>query len=165
MGDQLRRGKLEPKDLLIGVDDPEAEQTPEQRRRVETVQRSSEMLLSVINDVLDFSKIEAGRLDLEHVPFDLRATMDDIADLMAAKANDGGLELLVRVAPEVPRRAFTLSLDCHFTAAAEAGDRLNASARRTGGGRQVFFSRAEVHDQNGRLIAQGAGVFRYRGLG
>ncbi len=67
-------------------------------------------------------------------------------------------------APEVPRRAFTLSLDCHFTAAAEAGDRLSASARRTGGGRQVFFSRAEVHDQNGRLVAQGAGVFRYRGL-
>ncbi len=66
--------------------------------------------------------------------------------------------------PEVPRRAFTLSLDCHFTAAAEAGDRLSASARRTGGGRQVFFSRAEVHDQNGRLVAQGAGVFRYRGL-
>ena len=68
-------------------------------------------------------------------------------------------------APEVPRRAFTLSLDCHFTAAAAAGDRLSVSARRTGGGRQVFFSRAEVHDQNGRLIAQGAGVFRYRGLG
>jgi len=67
--------------------------------------------------------------------------------------------------PGVPRRAFTLSLDCHFTAAAAAGDRLSISARRTGGGRQVFFSRAEVHDQNGRLIAQGAGVFRYRGLG
>jgi uncharacterized protein (TIGR00369 family) len=68
-------------------------------------------------------------------------------------------------APGVTRRAFTLSLECHFIAATAAGDRLTVSARRTGGGRQVFFSRAEVHDQNGRLIAQGAGVYRYRRLG
>ncbi len=36
--------------------------------------RSAEALLTVINDILDFSKIEAGKLDLDPVPFDLRAT-------------------------------------------------------------------------------------------
>ncbi len=66
---------------------------------------------------------------------------------------------------EAPRRAFTLSLDCHFVASAMAGARLTASATRTGGGGRIFFARAEVHDQDGRLIGQGAGVFRYRGEG
>ncbi len=61
-----------------------------------------------------------------------------------------------------PRRAFTLSLNCQFVASAEAGARLTAHARRTGGGRQIFFARAEVLDQDGRLVGQGEGVFRYR---
>ncbi|MDH3793299.1 MAG: PaaI family thioesterase [Rhodospirillales bacterium] len=67
--------------------------------------------------------------------------------------------------PGVARRAFTLSLDCHFVTNAPAGSELIASARKTGGGRQIFFSTIEVHDQDGRLIAQGAGVYRYRGTG
>ena len=61
-----------------------------------------------------------------------------------------------------PRRAFTLSLNCQFIATAEAGTRLTARAEPSGGGRQVFFSRAEVRDQSGRLIGQGEGVHRYR---
>ncbi len=62
-----------------------------------------------------------------------------------------------------PRRAFTLSLETHFVAAAEAGCDLTVTARKTGGGRRIFFARAEAHDQDGRLIGQGSGVFRYRG--
>lgn len=64
---------------------------------------------------------------------------------------------------EAPRRAFTLSLDCHFVATAMTGARLTASAIKTGGGGRIFFARAEVRDQDGRLIGQGSGVFRYRG--
>ncbi len=62
-----------------------------------------------------------------------------------------------------PRRAFTLSLNCQFIATAEAGALLTARAEPSGGGRQVFFSRAEVRDETGRLIGQGEGVHRYRG--
>ncbi len=61
------------------------------------------------------------------------------------------------------RRAFTLSLNSQFIAAADAGVRLTATGRKTGGGRQIFFSSAEVRDQDGRLIGRGDGVFRYRG--
>ena len=60
------------------------------------------------------------------------------------------------------RRAFTLALNTQFVAPAEAGDRLTASARRTGGGRRTYFSRAEVRDQDGRLVGQGEGVFQLR---
>ncbi|MCG8356939.1 MAG: PaaI family thioesterase [Kiloniellales bacterium] len=66
-------------------------------------------------------------------------------------------------APGRVRRAFTLSLNSHFVGTVEAGARLTAVGRKTGGGQRIFFSRAEVHDQDGRLIGQGEGVFRYRG--
>lgn len=61
-----------------------------------------------------------------------------------------------------PRRAFTLSLDCQFVATAALGARLIATARKTGGGRQIFFAQAEVHDQDGHLIGQGSATLRYR---
>ena len=64
--------------------------------------------------------------------------------------------------PDAPRRAFTLSLETQFLAAAETGSTLTAKAEKTGGGRQIFFSRAQAVDQGGRLIGQGSGTFRYR---
>jgi uncharacterized protein (TIGR00369 family) len=60
------------------------------------------------------------------------------------------------------RRAFTVALNAHFIAAAEAGAVLTAAGRKTGGGRQIFFATCEVRDQDGRLIGQGDGVYRYR---
>ena len=64
--------------------------------------------------------------------------------------------------PDRTRRALTLSLNCHFVGPINAGDRLFARASRTGGGRQIFFCTCEVHNQDGRLVGQGDGVFRYR---
>ena len=64
--------------------------------------------------------------------------------------------------PDPPRRAFTLSLETQFLAAAEIGSTLTVTAEKTGGGRQIFFSRAQALDQDGRLIGQGSGTFRYR---
>ena len=66
-------------------------------------------------------------------------------------------------APGRVRRAFTLSLNSHFVGAVNAGATLTAVGRRTGGGRQIFFATCEVRDQEGRLVGQGEGVFRYRG--
>ena len=62
-----------------------------------------------------------------------------------------------------PRRAFTLSMETQFVAAAEAGSRLTVTARKTGGGARIFFARSEARDQEGRLIGQGSAVYRYRG--
>jgi PAS domain S-box-containing protein len=67
--------------------------TPTQRRFAETVQRSGKSLLAIINDILDFSKIEAGKLDLEHIDFDLRQTIEDTIELLAERAQSKELEL------------------------------------------------------------------------
>ena len=67
---------------------------------VQTVRSSGESLLDLINDILDFSKIEAGAMDLETVPFDLRVSVENVADLMAGRAEEQGTELVVRFDPE-----------------------------------------------------------------
>jgi PAS domain S-box-containing protein len=64
-----------------------------QRKYAETVQRSGQNLLGIINDLLDFSKIEAGKLELENVDMDLHRTLEDVVDLLAERAHVKGLEL------------------------------------------------------------------------
>ena len=76
---------------------------PEQHEYAVAIQRSADALLGVINDILDCSKIEAGKLVIEPVSFDLRVALEEVADLLARRAHDQGLELVVRTAPDVPR--------------------------------------------------------------
>ncbi|MGH7264138.1 MAG: response regulator, partial [Candidatus Rokuibacteriota bacterium] len=84
--------------LLLGT-----ELTPGQREYAEIVRKSADALLTVINDILDFSKIEAGRLVLESVPFDLAQAVEEVAVLLSGAAQEKGLDLIVRLAPDVPR--------------------------------------------------------------
>ena len=77
--------------------------TSHQLELAETVRSSGEGLLTIINDLLDFSKIEAGKLRLESIDFDLRATTEDVCDLLAAEAYRKGLELVCCVDDELPQ--------------------------------------------------------------
>ena len=83
--------------LLLGTD-----QSPEQRHYTNTVFRSAESLLAVINDILDFSKIEAGRMALEIADFDLRVAVEEVAELMAVRAHEKDLELIVVIDRDMP---------------------------------------------------------------
>jgi two-component system sensor histidine kinase/response regulator len=77
---------------------------PTQRKRAQTLRDSAEALLIVLNDILDFSKIEAHKLALEVADFDLRSLIEGVADLMAVKAQEKGLELTCFIEPNVPTR-------------------------------------------------------------
>ncbi|MEW6677099.1 MAG: response regulator [Pseudomonadota bacterium] len=72
-----------------------------QRRYLDRIDAAAQSLLRLINDILDFSKIEAGKLDIEQAPFRLGDVLQSLADLLAHKAQDKGLELLFRVPPEL----------------------------------------------------------------
>ena len=76
--------------------------TDEQREYLFAVKSASQALLDIVNDVLDFSKIEARRMDLDHVPFDLRESVGDTVRLLALRAVEKGLELAFSIAPDVP---------------------------------------------------------------
>ena len=84
--------------LLLGT-----ELTSEQRELAEVVRSSGNALLHVIDDVLDYSKIEAGKLELEHVPFDLRECVEGALDIVAPRASEKQLELGCLVGESVPQ--------------------------------------------------------------
>jgi PAS domain S-box-containing protein len=77
--------------------------TAEQREFAETIRSSADALLAILNDILDLSKIEAGRMRLESVPFDPRAPIQDVSELLAASAQRKGLEIASLIQHDVPR--------------------------------------------------------------
>ncbi len=79
---------------------------PQQRDFVETVQTSSDALLTIINDILDFSKIESGKLELEQHPFTLRTCIEETLDLLAPQAIEKGLEIAYLIDPLAPETLF-----------------------------------------------------------
>jgi len=74
-----------------------------QRHFAQLVKVSSHSLLHLINDILDFSKIEAGKLKIELQDINLYALLGDIIDIMASRAQDKHLELILDIAPTLPR--------------------------------------------------------------
>ncbi len=80
----------------------DTELTSEQRQYADLVRSSGENLLFLINDILDFSKIEARKLEIEVLDFDLRTTVEDVAEMLAVKANEKRLELICMIEPDVP---------------------------------------------------------------
>ncbi|MCB1797195.1 MAG: hypothetical protein KDJ70_22790, partial [Candidatus Competibacteraceae bacterium] len=69
--------------------------TTKQEHQVETINRCSQHLLSVINDVLDLSKIEAGKFVLEEVPVVVDALIGNVVSFVAEQCKSKGLRLLV----------------------------------------------------------------------
>ena len=80
----------------------ESELSDEQREILGVMQSSGRMLLQIINDVLDLSKIDSGKFVLEQAPFTFQTTADTLQEMMQGKARDKGLELEVRIAPDLP---------------------------------------------------------------
>jgi len=94
-----------PMNGVIGMTDIllDTELSHEQREYAETIRNSSDALLTVINDILDFSKIEAGKLLIESHPFDLCLLIEEVGAMLAPKAEEKGLDLLVDYPPSFPR--------------------------------------------------------------
>jgi two-component system, sensor histidine kinase and response regulator len=79
---------------------------PRQKHFARSLQSSADAMLHLLNDILDFSKIEAGRLEIERLPFSPRTVAEEVAAHWAESAQAKGLELVCRVAPEVPQWAW-----------------------------------------------------------
>src|SRR5690606_16752692 len=79
----------------------DTELSTEQQEFVCTIRQSGEALLAIINDVLDLSKAESGKMTLENIAFDLRQVVEQVGDLLAHPAHSKGLELSIRIAPEL----------------------------------------------------------------
>jgi signal transduction histidine kinase/CheY-like chemotaxis protein len=77
--------------------------TQQQRAYFETIERSADALLLIIDDILDFTKIEAGRLKLGRSAFGLRESLGSIQALFSEPALQKGLALSFTVDRAVPQ--------------------------------------------------------------
>jgi signal transduction histidine kinase/CheY-like chemotaxis protein len=76
----------------------------EQQEYAETIYKSAEALLGIINDILDLSKLEASRLKLQSSEFDVETLVTGVAQIVSADARLKGLAMKVSVDPDVHRR-------------------------------------------------------------
>ncbi len=87
--------------LSIVLED--ADLSPKHREFLTTALNSSRSLLGLINDILDISKLERGRLELEILPFDLHALMEETVRSLNILAKDKGLSLALDIHETVPQ--------------------------------------------------------------
>ena len=81
-----------------------SELSTEQQNYTDTIMRSGQSLLSIINEILDFSKIEAGKLTLENINFCIREVIEETVRLLAQRAQNKGLEIISVIPPQLPRQ-------------------------------------------------------------
>jgi signal transduction histidine kinase/ActR/RegA family two-component response regulator len=90
-------GVLGMTDFLLGTG-----LTPEQQEYAESIKRSADSLLALINDILDLSRIEAGKLRLDQVAFALESTIAETTSMFALQARAKGLEFRSTIGPDFP---------------------------------------------------------------
>jgi len=80
---------------------------PEQRESLNTINRSGEHLLALINEVLEISKIEAKQITLNIVTFDLHAFLSGIKIMFKVRIDAKGLQFNVIGIDNIPRYVAT----------------------------------------------------------
>lgn len=86
--------------------------TGEPRRYIEQISRSSNLLLTLVNDVLDFSKLEAGAVEFESLPTNVRTMLRDVANNVSRTAQTNGVALHIECSDEVPDYILTDTSRC-----------------------------------------------------
>ena len=79
---------------------------PEQREYLNTINRSGEHLLALINEVLELTKIEAGSITLEPAVFDLHSLLGDLEIMFRVRTDAKGLQFEMNGIKELPRYVF-----------------------------------------------------------
>ncbi|NLS94404.1 MAG: response regulator [Planctomycetaceae bacterium] len=120
--------------------------SPRQREYLSVVRESGEALVTVINDILDFSKIEAGKLDIRCEPFDLHDALGNTMKFLAVRAHEKSLELVYRVAPDVPRQVVGDSTRLRQVLVNLVGNAIKFTERG-----EVMLDVVRDHSENGRL--------------
>ncbi|MFJ4354097.1 response regulator [Pseudomonas sp. NPDC089428] len=84
--------------IALALDSPLA---GEQRQQLSIAHDSGKVLVELLNDILDLSKFDAGQLELERIPFDMGAMVEDTANLLSQNAAQS-VELTCLIAGDFP---------------------------------------------------------------
>ncbi len=93
-----------PMNAVIGMTDilRETKLTKEQLNYVDTIAKSGNDLITIINDILDYSKIESGNLTISEQTVDLYELVEEVIYMLALKAHEKSLEILYQIDEDVP---------------------------------------------------------------
>ena len=80
--------------------------TPEQRRYIDTITKSSKTLLGIINDILDFSKVESGNMSLEYLHFNPVAELEPTLSLFNARMVEKNISYILYIDPYLPQKIY-----------------------------------------------------------
>ena len=93
-----------PMNAIMGMTNLLLERNPPEQAvsYLDSIKKSSESLLVIINDILDLSKIEAGKMELEQADFSLEEVVRLVEQTMAYRADEKGLVLSVTYDEDIP---------------------------------------------------------------
>jgi len=80
----------------------EEDMAPAHREHLQSINFSSQNLLSLVNKTLDFSRIEAGKIELEKVNFPLKGLLKDVHRSLYVRASEKQLALELAIDPNTP---------------------------------------------------------------
>ncbi|MFN8777208.1 MAG: ATP-binding protein [Flavobacteriales bacterium] len=78
-----------------------------QKEYVDTIQKSGQSLMVLVNDILDYSKMESGRMNLRQDETHLADCLVEVCDLLRPHAEGKGIRLVVEVDSRIPRWVLT----------------------------------------------------------
>ncbi len=71
---------------------------------VSNAQKSSEILLNIINEILDISKIEAGKMSIDSTSFNIRSAVEDVTTIAISNKCAEGININSLIRSDVPQR-------------------------------------------------------------
>jgi len=75
----------------------------EQQEYTRIINLTSDLLLSIIDDILDYSKLESNAIELEEISFEFESCVHDVVEMQAAAANAKGIELIPIIETNIPK--------------------------------------------------------------
>ena len=75
---------------------------PEVKDRLEKINKHSDNLVKLINDLLDISRIESGRIEMNYVRTKPAAMIESVRDLLTPQMKDKEIQFIANVPPDMP---------------------------------------------------------------
>lgn len=93
-----------PMNAIIGFTDIllDSSISGENRRHLQTIDKSSRSLLHLLNDILDSAKLDKNKLEIEQAPFNLAACVDTVISTLWLNAKSKGIELELSLSDQLP---------------------------------------------------------------
>lgn len=77
-----------------------------EKEYIATIKRSSENLLSIINEILDFSKVESGLMRIVSEPYQFNSMVQDVITIIAFRVKDKLIRFECDIDENIPRELF-----------------------------------------------------------